>query len=281
MKTYLQSISATLGLLLTGGSLFGQVVNDPYYVTGSDAIDPPGRMEVTLVAPGSTDKSTLTALNGFGAVQDFGGFTGNASVGSDRVITFSDTDLPAIQFTFDGSVRTSSTATLNNGDYATSRTAYASALRLQPWGGAGNTITLQIDFGKYADGTFAQATTGQGVSAVGFTLSGQYDMLTEAGISITYLDADGVTLSSQTLAQSSYGTATIAGYTGYQISEGQSLIASVIITYEAADGGPTFGFDDLGFTEYQNIPEPSQMSLGILGLIMMLFYLVRSRCRRA
>lgn len=279
MKTHLQNIFVSLGLLLAGGSLNGQVVNDPFYVTGSDAIDPPGRMEVTLVAPGATAKSTLTALSGFGAVQDYGGFTGNASVGSDRVITFTDTELPAIQFTFGGTVRTSSSATLNNGDFATSRTAFASALRLQPWGGAGNTISLQIDFGSYADDAFTYAATGQGVSAVGFTLSGQYDMLTASGISITYRDADGNTLSSQTLAQSSYPTATIAGYTGYEITGGQGPIASVLITYEAAEGGPTFGFDDLGFTAY--IPEPSQMSLGILSVLLFLRHILRTRGRRA
>jgi hypothetical protein len=266
----------SLCLIPALGGLHAQTVNDPYYVTGANAIDPVGRMEVSIVAPGATSAGTLTALGGFGAVQDFGGFTGNASLGSSRIFTFSNAALPAIQFTFGGSVRTDSTVTLNNASYATSRDAFSSALRLQPWGGVGNIITLQIRFGGYEGGAFQSAGSGSGVAAVGFTLSGQYNMLTDSGIVITYLDAIGGVLSTQTLKDAD-ATTTVAGYTGYKIGAGESPIASVLITYESASGGPTFGLDDLGFTAYQAIPEPSAVSLISGGVALAMFGLSRRR----
>lgn len=274
MKTHPASVLQILAIILTGTGLSAQVINDPVLVTGANAIDPAGRMEVSFSAPTSSAKSTLTDLSDFGAIQDFSGFTGNVSTDGGRIFTFSNADQPALRFTYSGSVNTGVTAAINNASYNTSN---SSGLRLQTWSAAGSTMTLKIDFGTYSGGAFNPATAGGGISAVGFTLAGDFKNL-NGGISITYLDAASNVLSNQTLSNTSYVTTTAAGYTGYKITTEQNPISSVLISYQLGSSSASFGLDDLGFTSYQSIPEPAHLSMAA-GAGMLLLVSLRRKMR--
>lgn len=254
-----------LGCTLAQGA--DVVITDATRVTGAGAISPSdSALEVSFNATGSTAESTLEGLSGFGAVQTFAGFTGNQSTTNDYILSFSDSELPDVRYTYTGSISTTSAVSLANNGFSTST---SQAMRLQALSNAGN-FTMRIDLGDFTGGTFTTGATG--VEAVGFTLTGRFYALDGDGVTVTYLDTSGGVLSTQVLAQLG-GASAIAGYTGFQ-SVG-NLIGAIEIDFTGAGGDtPVFGLDDFGFTVA--IPETGTSAL-MLGCAAMATLALRRR----
>jgi len=251
------------------------VINDPARVTGANAIDPATAAAVGSNASNSTSQATLEGLPTFGAIQDFSAFTGSGGstlfpdANDAYIVNFSSSLLPDIQFRYTGSIRDAAGASLqiDNNSYLTSSGA---GLRLQPESAVGNVFSMNIDLGQWDGASFLG---GSGVDALGFTLSGRYDLITDNSISVTYRDADNNILSSQVLTSASSNTSSV--YTGYQISSGQDGIASVEIVFTTdSTGSAVFGLDDFGFTA---VPEPARGVLLLGGLSFMLLHRPRRK----
>lgn len=260
-----------LGLLgvfagLSSGVGFAAVitVEDPARVLGADAIDPTGAKSVgTNNAIGSTSQATLEGISTFGAIQSFGGFTGNSTLSNEYIFNnITDATLPDLRIVYTGAI-IGGVVAVSNESFSTSA---SSSMRL-PGTGLG-AYGMSIQLGSW-NGTALATGADLGVSAFGFTLTGRYGQVTS--VTFTYYDAAGNTLSSQTAPDNTgavdAGTASV--YSGYQITSGQSAIArveiSVVPISETSNG--LFALDDVGFTAM--VPEPSSllMAAGALPLL--------------
>jgi hypothetical protein len=253
-KTISQLISV---FTISGGvaSAATITINNPVRVTGANAIDPADARSVgNNNASGSTAQSVLEGLAGFGAIQDFSGFTGNTTKSNEYIFNnVTDTTLPDIRITYTGEI-TSGLVAISNPSFSTSPD---SSMRL-PGTGEG-VYGMSIQLGSWS-GTALTTGTDLGVAAFGFTLSGRYGQVNS--VTFTYYDALNNVLSTQLAPDTGVsGQSTAAVYTGYQITSGQNAISRVEISVNpiSTTSNGLFGLDDIGFTAM--VPEPSALLL--------------------
>ncbi|WAC21658.1 hypothetical protein OVA24_09700 [Luteolibacter sp. SL250] len=230
-------------------------INNPVRVGGSDAIDPTDAKEVgDDNASGSTPQSVLEALPGFGAIQSFGGFTGNSTTANEYIFdNIADTTLPDLRIIYTGEI-SSGVVAISNTTFSTSP---SSSMRL-PGAGTG-LYGMSIQLGSW-NGTTLTTGTDLGVSAFGFTLSGRFGQVNS--VTFTYYDALNNVLSTQVAPDTGVSdNATAAVYSGYQITSGQNAISRVEISVNpiSTSSNGLFGLDDIGFTP--TVPEPSALVL--------------------
>jgi hypothetical protein len=228
----------------------GAVITDATRVTGSDAIDPLNRVISGLTPSNVTSQSTLEATAGFGAVQTFTGFTSGTNI-----LSFTDSNLPDVQFSFTGSSLTADTgSSLANTNFVTSN---SDSIRFESNLNSPSTtareMTAVMTFGDWDGSAFTAATTGSLVApqTVGFTFASQGSrMYMFDSIVATFKGLDGSTIQTQSLeGLDIVNDANVyAGYFGYQ---GPTQIGSVeltIITQEIAFLTTAIvGIDDFGF----------------------------------
>lgn len=233
------------------------VLTDP--ALGS-TIDLAGGRDITMSATGSTAKSTLEGLAGFGVVQTFTGFAPGANV-----IAFTDPLRADLRISFSGNTSANTGNELTNTSFITSGT---SGVRVDNSNIAGAmTVTGLIDFGSWNGSAFDSSVNA--VSAVGFTLAAPSSNLVRLNsITTSFLDVDGNVLSTQTISGVN------SGNQGFYFAHatGGTSISSVQFVVSINDNsvGTTaliLGLDDIGFTA---IPEPSAAAalfgLGVLTL---------------
>jgi len=238
-------------------------VNNPVRVSGEDAIDPTGAKSVgTNIAAGATSQAVVEGISGFGAIQGFGGFSGNATKDNEYVFNnTTDTTLPDLRLVYTGDISTGIVAISNN-DFSTSS---SSSMRL-PGAGTG-LYGLSIQLGSWNGSTLATGND-LGVSTFGFTLTGRYGQVNS--VTFTYYDVEGNVLSAQTApATGVTDNTTAAVYSGYQITGGQNAISRVEISVDPISTSSTglFALDDVGFTAM--VPEPASflMAAGAIPLL--------------
>lgn len=264
-RRVLASFALLAGSLVSAHAI---VLTDP---TLYSVIDPSGGRDITINATGSTAKSTLESLAGFGVVQDFTGFTAGSNT-----VAFTDPLRSDLRISFSGNTGTNTGNELANASFATSG---SSAVRVDNSNIAGAmTVTGTLDFGSWNGSAFD--STLNSVSAVGFTLSAPSANLARLNsITANFLDAGGNVLSTQSISGVSSGNQGF--YFGYSTG-GAATISSVefVVSINANSGGQSaliLGLDDIGFTSA--IPEPSTaaalLGLGALGLAAL-----RRRARR-
>jgi hypothetical protein len=249
---------------LTVTSLAHYLSEDLGQLEGVNAIDPTGAGELTtntaMTPVNATSKATLVATSGFGAVQNFTGFTNGTNI-----LSFSDINLPDVQFSFSGSNLSVNTGSaINNQNFVTSPDPGGAftGVRLERTGNNSvQTMTATITFGDWNGSAFTAATTGSAVAprTVGFTFTGLGNrMYMFDSIIATFKDLSGGTLSTQSLTGLNIdNNATVnAGLIGYQGSQVGSV--ALTITTKATSPGyaatPIVGIDDFGFAV---VPEPS------------------------
>lgn len=253
-----KTISQLIALFtISGGAASAATItiDDPVRVTGVNAIDPPDAKAVgNDNASGSTAQSVLEGLAGFGAIQDFSGFSGNTTKSNEYIFNnITDTTLPDLRITYTGDI-SSGVVAIDNTTFSTSP---ASSMRLP---GVGNELYgMSIQIGSW-NGTALTTGTELGVAAFGFTLSGRFGQVNS--VTFTYYDALDNVLSTQVAPDTGVsGNSTAAVYTGHQITAGQNAISRVEISVSpiSTSSNGLFGLDDIGFTPM--VPEPSALLL--------------------
>lgn len=251
------------------------VITDPTRVTGSNAIDPLGKVSAGLTPGNVTAQATLEATVGFGAVQTFTGFTAGSNI-----LSFTDVSLPDVQFSFTGSSLTATTgAEIANSNFVTSN---PSAVRFESTANSPattvRTMTATMTFGNYDTGTqiFTSATTGSLVAprTVGFTFAGANNrMFMFDSVVATFRDLTGGVVVTQSLTGLNIpnDATSQGGYFGYQSDTRIGSVDLTITTQAIAfTTTPIVGIDDFGFAV---IPEPSTYGLlmvaGIAGVALM------------
>jgi len=242
---------------ISGGAALAATITitDPGRVTGADAIDPADAKAVgNDNASGSTAQSVLEGLPGFGAIQSFGGFTGNSTTANEYIFdNVTDATLPDLRIVYTGAI-SSGVVAISNTTFSTSA---SSSMRL-PGSGTG-LYGLTIQLGAW-NGTSLATGSNLGVSAFGFTLSGRFGQVNS--VTFTYYDALNNVLSTQSAPDTGIsGDSTAAVYSGYQTSSGQNAISRVEISVNpiSTTNNGLFGLDDVGFTAM--VPEPSALIL--------------------
>lgn len=275
--SFLQTFAVTLfGLLFsTAQPLSAAVIVNPTLATGSGSIAPSGAQAITISASGSTSKSVLETLSGFGVVQNFAGFANGTNI-----ISFTDAQRPAVQISFSGSGNlAASGSALSNVAFASSAD---SAIRLAADNAltGPNALVGTIAFGSWNGSTFN--SNNASVSAVGFTLNAPLTRFDRVNaITVSFLSPTGTQLSIQTV--NNFGSTTGVGiYFGYEATGG-AAIGSVVIQIDinakaGSEQQVLIGLDDLGFTA---IPEPSQTAmLTIASLALGMTMICRTARRR-
>jgi hypothetical protein len=258
MAFFPQTLSGLIAVMgISVGTVHAAVITitNPVRVTGADAIDPSESRNVGANnASGATSQAVIEALAGFGAIQEFGGFTGNSTVADEYIFdNVADTTLPDLRITYTGLIA-SGVVAINNASFATSA---ESSMRL-PGNGHG-AYGMSIQLGSW-NGESLTSGAELGVAAFAFTLSGRYGQVNS--VTFTYYDALNNLLSTQVApATNATGTGTAAVYTGYQITPGQNAISRVEISISpiSIESNGLFGLDDIGFTPM--VPEPSALLL--------------------
>lgn len=253
-------------LLFAASRTQAAVITDPVLTTGSNSLaQDTGKIGITRVAAGSTDRAELETTGGFAVVKKgFAGFERHGT--SVNTFSFTDPARPDVRFSISGtSVNTESGRELTNLDYLATDTG----MRLVN-GGAAGFVKATIEFGSFDGTAFA---TGQGVAAVGFLLtgpSGQFSRVTS--VTATFFSVSGAELSTQTVAESLSGAHGL--YFGYKAS-GSDAIGSVevTVTVTALSGQTvTLGLNNFGFAPVGAIPEPSAFALvaglGVAALVL-------------
>ncbi|EIP98180.1 hypothetical protein OpiT1DRAFT_02632 [Opitutaceae bacterium TAV1] len=265
---------ASAALLFSASHLHAIVVTDPLLTTGPGSMDKDtGKIGITKTVTGSTEKSVLETTDGFAVIKE--GFAGFERYGtSTNTFSFTEANRPDVRFSISGtSVNTEAGRELTNPDYLATDTG----MRLVN-GGAAGYVKATIEFGSLDGGSF---TTGEGVAAVGFLLtgpSGQFSRVTS--ITATFFSVAGTALSTQTMDESLAGAQGL--YFGYK-APGADLIGSVEITVNVtAQSGQTvtLGLNNFGFAPAGTIPEPAGIAL-TAGLGVGALILVRRIRRQA
>ncbi|RRJ94597.1 PEP-CTERM sorting domain-containing protein [Opitutaceae bacterium TAV4] len=257
----------SIALLIAAPLAHAIVVTDPVLSTGSGAMNKDtGKISITKIITNSTSQSVLEATEGFAVIKS--GFAGFEKYGtSTNTLSFTDNKRPDVRFSISGtSVNTESGRELTNLDYL----ATSTGMRLVN-GGAAGYVKATIEFGSLSGTTF---TTGEGVAAVGFLLTGpngQFARVTS--ITATFISVSGTTLSTQTMDETLSGAQGL--YFGYKAS-GTNLIGSVELTVNVtalASNTVTLGLNNFGFAPAAStVPEPAHAALlaglGIVALVL-------------
>jgi hypothetical protein len=266
------TLRVTLLGLIFGLPLLGSaaVITDPTLTSGTDAIDPAGSQSVNQSAVNSTSQATLEAISGFAGIHDYTGFV-NRSTSPDNIVSFTSASLPDIRFSSSGGFND------GNNNYntanATFETSPGSTIIFRTANSSNGTTPLNIfiEFGDYSSSTFTPNLNA--VEAAGFVLT---NMSTTQGITATFLDASGSTLSSQTATAGANGNEIYFGHQAVGATSGANDGIARINIQVTSPGttGAYLGLDDLAFSPAV-IPEPStlaMMGLFGIGLMMKRFY---------
>ncbi len=246
---------AVLTIGLIASFAHAAVVTDPGLVTGSGAIDPSGSREVDTLATNSMPKATLTALDGFGAVQIWSGVDSGSA--GENILSFTDSSLPDVRLSFSGSRNGQAGGQITNSSYVTSG---ESGLRFYG-SSATATVVLTIDFGSWDGSNFDGSVNA--VRAVGFTHSPFYDGIT---LVAEYFNAVGNSLVTQVYNNNTGSSKTV--YYGYDAGPNGNISYVVLTRTATANGSTAASIDDLGFAIV--IPEPATLALLAAGGMLML-----------
>jgi hypothetical protein len=266
-----------LGMLMVAalaGVSRGAVITDSTLTFGADAIDKQASaQDVSFTPSNATPQATLEAIDTFGAIHSFSGFTDNATVTTVNYINFTDTARPDLRFSLSGTYNGGSGKGNSSSSLATSANAFYSLYGDD----ANTTANLAIDFGTY-DTTTSTFTAGNApVRAAGFAIGGVHlgDLFT-----VQFLNAAGQVLSTQSInATTTPDTNQSGAYFGLDTGVGttpSTAISSMTIAYTHTGVSSQRGLDDVGFS-LTVVPEPA--SLGLIGGLGMM--LIRRRRRAA
>lgn len=248
MKITTPSAAGCVAIFLAVALRAAVIVQTPVLHAEIDpqAETPTNATEVTLSAsgPGMISETLLEARPGLRVIRDFS--AGNPLNHADPTIL--DTPELDFRFSYSGAVAITANAFLisNNAGFQTS---YGGSVSIKGISNSTAPLSLRIDIGEWngQTGTFTPGTA----EAIGFTLTGPFGRLAGDAATITYHDAAGQLLSSQTV--SSVSLSNLAAFTAFS-----GTVSHVIITLtgDGASGIPILGLDDLAFTTLPPGPVP-------------------------
>lgn len=267
---------------VTTGRVFTQVAEAPtastqfVTVSGAGTINPSGKTGSGFFH-GSGQIGSFESFAGYSTVQTFP--TSLNNLGTAKALNFTGTGSSDVLFSASGGTGTS---VATNGTYATST---GNAIRLQV--PVATTFTFTVSFGDLeldpVNTTQYFFNPNQGVTAVGFTLSGLYSRLVDTTATVNFYSAGASLLSSQALngtVEGSSGSTSVTtadrwAFVGWQNTSG--IVANnisyltVSFTTWASGGDLQLALDDFGYSTTA-IPEPSTAvalaGAGALGLAL-------------
>lgn len=270
----LTAVSALTGFSLITAQATLFVFSDPALQTDSSKIYASTRISV---ADGATAIATLRAQADFGSVYDWRGTTwptASQGLGTDNqgILSFADVSRPDVMLSFSGSAASTAGTTILNSSFESS--GDGSSLRIVS-NSASEVVSMTaiINFGSWNGTLFDDSVNA--VSAAGFTLTttGRWDSV--SSLSVSFKDAEGKVLATQTVPDGFPSVDTSASlYFGYK-GDGD-LISSIEISMSGTSHA-LLGLDELGFTPA--VPEPGAVALWI-GLAVLPLAVFRRRLKR-
>ncbi|MGE9293096.1 MAG: heparinase II/III domain-containing protein, partial [Puniceicoccales bacterium] len=230
------------------------VPTNPSLAAGPDTqIDPDS--DINLSGSGATTASALYGRSDVVVLQDYSSFTSGSNA-----ISFDHAGRPCpdAQFTFSANTAGNSGGPISNTAFSSS---FPSSMRMQypnPSPTESTTYTMTINLGRWYEEPALFETGVYTSQAVGFTLSApSARMNLFSSITVEFIDADGLVLSTQSVGTGDYPTATNHVYFGYDAGEGASIATvqiTLVIGPSSEDVSPILGFDDLALSSAIRAP---------------------------